>query len=582
MSSHDAAVNGGDIELYTLGRADVNKRMILPLFLALLASLLSAAGACPRGLTGPACDRPAWPACAVGGIAGDCRTPNTCVCAAQCDAASFLHREFRVCYNATNAASVDDLVGAPVVKYKPRRLLPTGMPDCGLACEPPEILGTRTEPESRDKLVPLHMCPGRCSGRGFCFAGRGGAHSGAVCRCFWTDGEHPSSDAAAGDDCSGGVPLKPCPNACSNRGRCVNGVCVCNEGLSGADCSLPFDRTRRVALRRPAVFVYELPPAFNAWQDLVAVDRNIGWHLWQALLRSEHRTHDASLADFFFVPVWPMGTVGLDVAAAAFEHIVQNEPHWNRTLGYNHLVAFPYDFAACQMMRLRYFERIRVIGHYGLTEGGPRWCTDPPYGGPAYRPGIDLLVPDTMETAYKLRTPYLSEQSLERVASGRPIKLFFAGSRSGPLRARLFDLHLAEEGFRIIEGHTDLAGEMRAAVFCLDAGAAGFSTRFALALVMGCVPVWLDEGIAPAWSDALPIEQFSVRVSAHDLIVPGGLKRAIDAASEPEKLHALRSAGAATWRRYVWRFMGIDVGYGEDALATLFERLKLFTHEGDV
>ena len=554
----------------------MNKRMILPLFLVLLARLLSAAGACPRGLAGPACDRPAWPACTVGGVAGDCRTPNTCECAAQCDDALFLHREVRVCYNSTSATSVDDLVSAAVIKYRPQRLLPTGMQDCGLACEPPETLGARVEPEQRDRLVPLHMCPNRCSGRGFCFAARGGAQSGAVCRCFWNDGEHPSSDAASGDDCSGGVPLKPCPNACSTSGRCVNGVCACIDGLSGADCSLPFDRTRRVALKRPTVFVYELPPALNAWQDLVAVDRNLGWHLWQALLRSEHRTDDARTADYFFVPVWPMGTVGLDVAAAAFNHIIQNEPHWNRTLGYNHLVAFPYDFAACQMMRLPYFERIRVIGHYGLTEDGPRWCTQPPYAGPAYRPGIDLLVPDTMETSFKTQSPYLAAASLESVWEGRPIKLFFAGLRSGPLRSKLFDLHLAEEGFRIVEGHVNLAGEMRAAVFCLDAGAAGFSTRFALALVMGCVPVWLDEGVEPAWSDALPIEQFSVRVSAHDLIVPGGLKRAIDDASEPEKLNALRRAGASVWKKYVWNFMGLDVGDGEDALATLFERLKLF------
>jgi hypothetical protein len=359
----------------------------------------------------------------------------------------------------------------------------------------------------------------------------------------------------------------------------VNGVCACVDGLSGADCSLPFDSTRRVALKRPSVFVYEIPSAFNAWQDLVAVDRNIGWHLWQALLRSEHRTNDASLADYFFVPVWPMGTFGLDVAAAAFNHIIQNEPHWNRTLGYNHLVAFPYDFAACQMMRLHYFERIRVIGHYGLTEDGPRWCTQPPYAGPAYRPGIDLLVPDTMESSFKKQSPYISANHLETVWEGRPIKLFFAGMRSGPLRSRLFDLHLAEEDFRIIEGHVNLAGEMRAAVFCLDAGAAGFSTRFTLALVMGCVPVWLDEGVKPAWSDALPVEEFSVRVSVHDLIVPGGLKRAIDAASAPEKLHALRRAGAAVWRRYTWAFMISDVGHDEDALATLFDRLKFLKTE---
>ena len=530
---------------------------------------------CPRGLGGLKCDQPAWPSCTVGGIVGDCRTPNTCACAAQCDEHEFLHREFRVCYDSDNPLNVDDLVSAPVIKYRSKHGLPYGMPDCGLRCDE-GAQNQRVEPELRDKLVPLHLCPNRCSGRGFCFAG-----NGAHCRCFWNDGASSSSDAASGEDCSGSVPLKPCPNACSNSGTCMNGVCTCVAGLSGADCSLPFDRTRRVALKRPLVFVYDLPPAFNAWQDLVAVDRNVGWHLWQAFLNSEHRTDDARAADYFFIPVWPMGTFGLDVAAAAFQHIIQKEPHWNRTQGSNHLVAFPYDFAACQIMRLPYFKRIRVIGHYGLTEGGPRICIDPPYGGPAYRAGLDLLVPDTMELDFKKQSPYLSTADPETVWQGRSVTLFFAGLRSGPLRSKLFDLHLSEEGFRIVEGHVDLAVEMRAAVFCLDAGAAGFSTRFTLAIVMGCVPVWLDEGVVPSWSDTLPIETFSVRVNAHDLIVPGGLKRALDAASEPENLNALRRAGAAVWRKYVWKFMGIDVGDNEDALATLFERLKKFAPEID-
>ena len=522
---------------------------------------------CPRGLSGAACDAPAWPACTVDKFAGDCRVPNSCACADQCDAHSFLHREFRVCYNVTWSPTlmVDDLVSAPVIKYTPRTLLPQGMPDCGLACEPPHALGAPAHADPRDRLVPLHMCPNRCSGRGLCFAG----HNGGTCRCFWNDGAHVTADAASGEDCSGSVPLKPCPNACSDAGTCVNGVCTCRAGRAGPDCGA--EAGDADATQHPLIYVYDLPPAFNAWHDLVAVDRNLGWHLWQALLRSSHRTHEASRADYFFVPVWPMGTVGLDVAAAAFTHIIHKEPHWNATSGHNHLVVFPYDFAACQMMRLPYFERIRVIGHYGLLRDGPPWCTQPPYAAPAYRPGIDVLVPDTMEMMYKQRSPYISEKTLDSISNGRPITLFFAGSRSGPLRARLFDMHLQEKGFRIVEGHVDLAGEMRAAVFCLDAGAAGFSTRFTLALVMGCVPVWIDEGVVPAWTDVLEIETFSVRVSVHEMLSPGGLRKALDAASQPERLDALRAAGARVWRRFCWSFL-MDVG-PEDALSTLYERL---------
>jgi hypothetical protein len=320
--------------------------------------------------------------------------------------------------------------------------------------------------------------------------------------------------------------------------------------------------------------VYRLPPALNLWQDLVAVDRNTGWLLWQALLRSEHRTDDPAQADFFFIPVYPMGTVGLDTAVAAFEHVVNVLPHWNATSGRNHLVVFPYDFAACQIMRLPYFDRIRVIGHYGLTEGGPRFCAGPPYGGPAYRAGIDFVVPDTMEMVYKTQSPYLtkSDHHAEDVWSDRTVTLFFAGLRSGPLRVKLFDLNINEPGFRIVEGHVDLAHEMRHAVFCLDAGAAGFSTRFTLALVMGCVPVWLDDHVMPAWAGVLPLDEFSVRVAAHELVVPGRLREVLAAITE-HRLASLREAGARVWKRYVWQLTGVEVGERDDALDLLFKTL---------
>lgn len=129
-------------------------------------------------------------------------------------------------------------------------------------------------------------------------------------------------DTAAGHDCSGNLQAKPCLNGCSGSGECHNGVCMCSSKHSGVDCSLPLS----FAPKRPTIYVYELPPALNLWQDLVAIDRNTGWHLWQALLCSKHRTSDASTADFFFIPIFPMGTVGMDTALAAFEYVIRELP----------------------------------------------------------------------------------------------------------------------------------------------------------------------------------------------------------------------------------------------------------------
>lgn len=197
---------------------------------ALLLTLLLATSACPRGRTGPACDQPAWPACTVGGIAGDCRTPNTCDCFRECDAQGFLHRFARVCYNVSEPTSVDDLVSAPSLLFQPAHPLPAGAADCGFHCDP----GAKNQviqPDARDKLVPLSKCASGCSGRGFCFADE-------TCRCFHDD-ESPQTDMAFGPDCSSSQPAKQCLNNCSGKGSCFNGVCVCAPERDGADCGLP-------------------------------------------------------------------------------------------------------------------------------------------------------------------------------------------------------------------------------------------------------------------------------------------------------------------------------------------------------
>ena len=61
------------------------------------------------------------------------------------------------------------------------------------------------------------LCPGSCSGNGFC--------TDAGCRCY---------QGWRGETCD--IPI--CPGDCSGHGRCVRGACQCDAGWADKDCAL--------------------------------------------------------------------------------------------------------------------------------------------------------------------------------------------------------------------------------------------------------------------------------------------------------------------------------------------------------
>ncbi|KAF5839001.1 hypothetical protein DUNSADRAFT_1778 [Dunaliella salina] len=105
----------------------------------------------------------------------------------------------------------------------------------------------------------------------------------------------------------------PCLNKCNDRGVCVHGFCRCLPGHFGTDCSLSLDDNGKPQIlqgtsyttraKRPWIYVYELPPNFNAWVKRFRIDRPTFFFFWQRFLSSGARTANPDKADFFFIPV---------------------------------------------------------------------------------------------------------------------------------------------------------------------------------------------------------------------------------------------------------------------------------------
>lgn len=133
------------------------------------------------------------------------------------------------------------------------------------------------------------------------------------------------------------------------------------------------------------------------------LDRNTGVLLWRRLLVSPHRTMDPAEADFFFVPVFPLGSaVPVHVAMLALDYVATVYPFWANTSGYNHLVVAGYDFGWCPVAGAKYFGRILQLSHFGLEDARRSafgYCSEPG-SGPTFRPGIDLVLPDAMEMGW--------------------------------------------------------------------------------------------------------------------------------------------------------------------------------------
>lgn len=125
-----------------------------------------------------------------------------------------------------------------------------------------------------------------------------------------------------------------------------------------------------------------------------------------------------------------------------------------------------------------------------------------------------------MEQHFKMKTPMRFGKP---DTTDRSALLFFAGRSTGSERAHVFHSSImaaADENpgeIRIFNGQgVDLGAEMAKAKFCLAPPGGGFGTRGTLAIVMGCIPVYVGDLQQP-WNEFLDFDEFAIRISEDQL-----------------------------------------------------------------
>lgn len=300
------------------------------------------------------------------------------------------------------------------------------------------------------------------------------------------------------------------------------------------------------SLKDLRVYIYELPSKYNSdWLS----NKRCSNHLFasevaihKALIKSNVRTFDPAVADFFFMPIYvscnfstvngfPAIGHARGLLSSAVELISSEFPFWNRSNGSDHVFVASHDFGAC----------FHSMENKAIADGIPEFMRNSivlqTFGVRYHHPCQDvenIVIP-----------PYVSPEKVQSVLSMSPITgrrdifLFFRGKMevhpknvSGQFyskRVRTEILRKYRNDRRFYLRRNRFAGylsEIVRSVFCLcPLGWAPWSPRLVESIALGCIPVIIADGIRLPFETAVPWSEISLTVAERDV---GKLGRILD------------------------------------------------------
>ena len=452
------------------------------------------------------------------------------------------------------------------------------------------------------------------------------------CRCF------PGyAGAACEQELDKGRLTHGCVNGCSGQGACINNHCRCRDGVWGVDCSLPRGPPRSAGLEggelRPRIYVYEMPPRFTSW---LATFRRGDWtkdHWYggdiivhKQLLSSPYRTLDPERADFYFIPLYlSMGYythryyfkhfthTAQPVLRDALKYVSTTWPYLHRLPG-RHIMVMTQD-QGTRFVRREVPEaaRLIVVHHWGApatvvvdreAQGDHIVRQDivvPPFHG--QQAEMNRWLPGLCADASAAGcTLPLRERALMLSRHGEQTRfrhlLFFSGkmnfkwgkSYSLGVRAAVwhrwrndsrFLIHAFDHGVQEKLPFSQHAESYATAKFCLAPAGYGFSSRQYEAILIGCVPVTIQDDVEMAFEEVVPWERFSVRLKFSDIERLDEILEAIP----DEAVFRMRRELGCVWPRMLWLADGlygrpidssaaIRAARPRDAFATLMWNLR--------
>lgn len=474
--------------------------------------------------------------------------------------------------------------------------------------------------------VPVFStCINQCSGQGYC---RGG-----FCQC---------DKGWYGADCS-------IPSVLASIGKWP-------QWLRPAQVNIPdhtevtgdLDNfTAVVEKKRPLIYVYDLPPEFNSLLlegrhfKLECVNRiydavnNTLWTnnlygsqmaLYEQLLASPYRTTNGEEADYFFVPVLDSciitraddaphlsmqehrglrSSLTLEFYKNAYNHIVDQYPYWNRSLGRDHIWSFSWDEGACYAPKEIWNSMMLV--HWGNTNSKHNHSTtaywadnwdkiSPDRRGdhPCFDPDKDLVLPawkspnlDSLKSKLwswprekRKMLFYFNGNLGPAYENGRPEATYSMGIRqkvaeefgSVPNKEGKLGKQHADDVIvtpaRSDNYHEDLASS----VFCGVMPGDGWSGRMEDSILQGCIPVIIQDGIFLPYENVLNYKSFSVRIKEDE--IPSMIKvlRGINDTEIDFMLENVKKI----WQRFLYRDSMLLEG---ERQKTVFGHVKVWAKE---